>query len=219
MPAYVSRTGALEPTRHWSLDDDALICSAASDAPPRQVRRIVRIALRILLPWLRTSLHDRWPPRVAYRDIRSIRLRHDPTRFDRNRFRCDLRGPRGARISIFSTSYRGPGDFEDRSDRYSAFVLELVLRTQRANTQTPVHSGLSWSRYLLQHGLLLLSFAALVVMLAIAGVPAAGLIWIAGATLLAYAGVLWRSARRNAPRNLSLPPGSAAHSNAPRIPP
>jgi hypothetical protein len=212
---FSARRSALEPCLHWRLTHDALHCARDPEPAAPPMRRGLRLALRVLLPWLRTTLDDRWPEHVPLREITSIRARFDPTRFDRNRYRCDLRGPDGARISIFSTHYVRPGEFDDRGDRYAAFVSHLARRAQRARPSVKLTTGLPWPSYLLQHGVLLASLIALMTMLGTAGLPLFGLIWVKLAVIAAYLGVLLRYAWVNIPQDLTLPPDA----DRPRHPP
>jgi hypothetical protein len=142
---------------------------------------------------------------MPLREITSIRARFDPTRFALDRYRCDLVGEGGARISIFSTHYTGPGQFEDRGDRYARFVRALVLRTQRIRPSVKLTGGLAWPSFLFQHGLLLVALTALVTMLGIAGVPMFGAVWVKFVIILAYAGTVLRYAWVNRPSDMTLP--------------
>ncbi len=190
---FTARRSELEPCLCWRLTRDALICERG--AVPKS-----------LLSWTRGSSLDQWPPAIPLSDIVSIRLRFDPTRFASNRFRCDLQSGSGARISIFSTHYAGPGRFEDRADQYASFMRALIVRVQKLRPSVEMRGGVSWPAYLVQHGLLLLSLIALVAMLGIAGVPMFGQAWVKFAIVLTYIGLAVRYAWINIPRSLALPP-------------
>jgi hypothetical protein len=189
-PSFVARAGALEPCLRWRLTGDALLCE--------------RGAAPALARWLRVRRNP-WPERVPLREIASIRARFDPTRFAPDRYRCDLRGEDGARISIFSSHYAGPGQFQDHGEAYAVFVRALVLRTQRVHPSVKLAGGLSWPAFVLQHGLLLASLVALATMLGIAGFPLFASPWAKLAIILTYAGVALRYAWTNLPRDLTLP--------------
>jgi len=180
---YSARRNIREAEIGWQLSDDALICEAGPLA----------------------AVGEYWPKRVPYAEISAIRVRFDPTRFDTNRYRCDLRGPEGARYTLYSSSYAGFADFTDQGDSFSPFVRELMARVQRARPSAEVTTGLSWPAYLLQHGLVLIALLVLVTVLGIAGMPGFGSIWVKLALVVGYAGMLWRHARRNWPQDLSLP--------------
>jgi hypothetical protein len=207
-PRYCARRSVLEPQLAWRLSGDALLCErdGAPFTTPQRSRAMG--ILRVLLPVLLLLPRHGWPARMAYRDIIAIRVHYDPTRFDHKRYRCDLRGIGGARTALFSTSYTGPGSFEDRSDGFTPFVHELVLRVQHANPAARVATGLSWPTYILQHGLVLAALLGLVAMLGVAGIPAFGSFWVKLAIIACYGGMLWRYARRNRPKDLTLPPRS-----------
>lgn len=190
---FSARPGVLEPCLRWRLSGDELLCEREAT----HVR---------LLPGLRRSQHNRWPERIPLGRIESIRARFDPTRFALYRYRCDLVSDAGARISVFSSHYVGPGQFEDRGEEYAVFVQALVLRTQRIHPSVKLAGGLSWPSYLLQHGLLLVALVALMTMLGIAGAPMIGSGWAKLAVIFTYAGVALRYGWVNIPRDLTLPP-------------
>lgn len=184
---YKTRRSALEPCLRWQLTADALICEEDARGqhhpPSGQYARV-----------------------VLYTEIVAIRLSFVPTRVDTNRYRCDLLGPDGLRMSIVSTSYTGFASFEDRGEQYTSFVLELVRRAQSAHPSVKITTGLSWPAYILQHGLVLLALITLITMLGVAGVPALGSVFAKLAIILLYCGVLWRYAWSNLPRDV--PPAS-----------
>ncbi len=216
---FSARRSELEPCLHWRLTQEALLYERGPDPIATPLHGGIRLILRLMLPWLRTPLDDRWPERIPFHEITSIKARFDPTRFDPHRYRCDLRGQNGARISIFSTHYIGPGKFDDRGDEYKAFVSNLALRVQRSRPSVKLTTGLSWPSYLLQHGLLLVSLIALVMILGIAGFPPFGLIWVKLAIITTYAGVALRYVWVNFPKDLTLPPQQKADADAARHPP
>ena len=189
---FIARRSALEPCLRWRLTEDALLCERGP-APDTLLSRLLG------------SPADDWPERIRFEEIRSIRAYFDPTRFAANRYRCDLLSESGARTSIFSTHYAGPGRFDDRGDQYAAFVGNLVLRVQTNRPSVELNSGLPWPSYLLQHGLMLASLVALATVLGIAGVAMFEQFWVKLAIIFAYVGVALRSAWINAPRTSVLP--------------
>jgi hypothetical protein len=203
---YSARRNVLEPVLTWRLADDALACECEGRPFIASKRPLAISILLGLVSWLLIASSKAWPASVPYRDITMIRLRFDPTRFDGNRYRCDLRNGAGARTTIFSTSYAGPGSFEDRAAHYAPFIRVLVQRVQVARPSVKIASGISWPAYVLQHGLLLAALLALVTVLGVAGLPGFGSNWVKLAIIASYGGALWRYARRNWPRDLSLPP-------------
>ncbi|MFN3891915.1 MAG: hypothetical protein ACK4MV_16085 [Beijerinckiaceae bacterium] len=202
---YATRKSVLEPETIWRLTPGALVRERIGE-PPRSVwRTIVEVGYRVLFPWGGPLTSDGWPDRVPYEDISSLRVRFDPTRFDRSRERCDLVGPGGARVSLFSTRYVSFGSFEDTSDGYKPFINELTQRVLAARPETAVYSGLTWTSYIIQHGVLLLALLALASVLAMAGLPALGTVWAKIIITLSYVGTMWAYTRRNLPRKLNPP--------------
>jgi hypothetical protein len=204
---YVTRNSVLEGETTWRLTDDALVRELTGEPPSSVWRAIVRMGWRILFPWANAPGSDNWPERVPYANITSIRVRYDPTRFDRSRERCDLTGPDGARVSIFSTRYVSFGNFQDLSETYKPFINRLTQLVLTERPEAPVYSGLTWTSYIIQHGFLLLALVALASVLGMAGVPAFGGVWVKLLIALSYVGVLWAYAVRNRPRNLNPPEG------------
>ena len=206
---YATRKSVLEPETVWRLTADALVRERIGAPPSGIWSSVVRIGWRVLFPWGGPIGSDHWPERIAYDQIASIRVRFDPTRVDRVRERCDLIGPNRVKISLFSTRYKGFGDFTDQATTFKPFIHELTRRILAARPDTPVYSGLTWTSYLLQHGFLLLAVLGLASILGTAGVPAFGTIWIKILITVSYVGVLWAYANRNLPRRLN-PPGAPA---------
>ncbi|PWR22540.1 hypothetical protein [Zavarzinia aquatilis] len=151
-PRHSSRSGILEPTRHWSLTGDDLVMTEGSDGARPATRRAIGFALRLLAPFLHQRLLDRWPATVRFRDIRAIRLRFDPTRVDPDRWSCALDGPARTRVVIFSTSYKGLADFEDRGPAFWRFVRALTDRVTQANPAVRLATGLSRLAFAVQMG-------------------------------------------------------------------
>lgn len=203
---YSARRSILEPCLSWLLTDKALICER--DGIPYVIPEPPRIAviLRALIPWLSIRPAKSWPPRISYCDIATIRTRFDPTRFDRNRYRCDLRSTTGDRTTLFSTHYVDIASFKDQQESYAPFIRAMIMRVQISNPSAVITTGLSWPAYILQHGALLLTLFALLTMLGVVGVPGLGSGWIKLVILTSYGGILWRYARRNMPKNIALPP-------------
>jgi hypothetical protein len=200
---YRSRSSAFDPAILWRLTDDALVREVVGTPPSKRLRMAVAVLLRMVLPWMRSPLFDRWPDKVPYRDIESIRLTFDPTRFDRNRYRCELRGSAGARASIFSTSYVSLANFADQPEPYRVFMNSLIERVQRARPEIPILGGLSWLQFIGQFAFLFATLMLVVVVVFLAGLP--GLVAISAklAVLAGSLGLLWRYAYRNWPRTVT----------------
>lgn len=212
---FATRKSVLEPETVWRLTGDALVREQIGAPPSSFWGSVVRVGWRVLFPWSTPAGSDHWPNRIAYNQIVSIRVRFDPTRLDKVRERCDLIGSNRQKISLFSTRYAGFGDFEDQSATYKPFIDELTRRVLAVRPETPVYSGLSWTSYLFQHGLLLLAALALASILSVAGFPALGTVWIKILITISYIGVLWAYTKRNLPRRLNPPDGAGAKQASP----
>lgn len=133
--------------------------------------------------------------------VDEIRLTFDPTRFDRVRYRCGIRGRNALRESLVSTSYVSFGTFEDRGRGYAPFVREFVRRAARANPRCRFRAGARPLAYAVQHLFVLAILVLLAVLIAAtAGVPPAGLVLVKLAIVAAYVPLSLRHARRNWPR-------------------
>lgn len=203
---YATRKSVLEPETIWRLTPNALVRERLGSAPNKGWAKFIQIFWRILFPWADPIGGEKWPDSVPYDQITNIRVRFDPTRVDRTRERCDLTLVGGAHISLFSTRYVSFANFEDQTAAYKPFINELTRRVLAARPQTSVHSGLTWTSYLVQHGFLLAAILALASILGVAGFPAFGTIWAKILITLSYVGTLWGYARRNLPRKLNPPP-------------
>jgi hypothetical protein len=144
-PTYSARANALEYDATWRLGPDALVMTGgnagAADAA-------------FTFP---------------YREIAEVRLSFSPTRFDRGRYRCDIRMKSGARTAILSTHYAGIADFQDRAATYVPFVHGLIARVAAANPHCRFRAGKSPLVYWAEHLFLLAMFALLVIVLAAIG--------------------------------------------------
>ena len=135
--AYTTRKSVLTRETTWRLTPEALVRESHGEPLSSRWRTVIEILWRILFPWAGRLDDDSWPDVMPLDRIASIRTRFDPTRFDRTRERCDLRGSQGERVSLFSTRYLGVANFEDQSEAYAPFVAELTRRVMDA---TPPNS-------------------------------------------------------------------------------
>ncbi len=200
---FTTRKSVLEPETVWRLTADALVREQIGPPPSSFWASALRIGWRILFPWAKPLGSDRWPERVPYDQITSIRLRFDPTRVDRVRERCDLVGLNRQEVSLISTRYITFGDFRDETTTFRPFMDQLTRRVLATRPETPVYSGLKCSSYILQHAVLLIALLAFAGALGLAGVPALGTVWAKALIALSYVGVLFAYARRNWPRKLN----------------
>lgn len=138
--------------------------------------------------------------RVRYADIAEIRLSYDPTRFESDRYRCDLTTRSGARELIVSVSYVSPANFENRAATYVPFVRTLVRKVSNANPACRFVAGKKPRAYLAEHGFLLAMLLLLASTLYFTGVPVAGVVAIKLGLIAVYVPIMLRYTRVNRPR-------------------
>jgi len=138
--------------------------------------------------------------RIRFADIAEIRLSYDPTRFEANRYRCDLTTKSGARELIVSVSYVSPASFDDRAATYVPFVRALALNAQKANPGCRFVAGKKPLTYLVEHGFLLGMLLLLASTLYLTGVPVAGVLAIKLGLIAVYVPIMLRYTRVNRPR-------------------
>jgi hypothetical protein len=141
---------------------------------------------------------------VPYGDVEELRLRFDPVRFDRRRYRCDIRRKDGRRLTVRSTSYVSFGTFEDRGERYAPFVRALVARVAEAAPACRFRTGKPPVAYWLRHiaalaALMLLAAAVAVV----AELPPNFSAALKLGMIALYVPVAWRLAGRDLPRTFA----------------
>ena len=118
-PVYRCRRGAREQDAVWTLRPDGL--ERAEVGGPAQ--------------------------KMAYGEVKELRLLYEPARAAPHRFRCDLNSVAGHRVTLTSMSFVAPGAFEDRASSYVPFVRDLVQRVggaaPPANSTRDRHRGRS----------------------------------------------------------------------------
>ena len=135
--------------------------------------------------------------------IESVRLAYMPSRFDTQRYCCDIAGRGGKRMRVLSTSYVGPGQFESHAAEYRAAIL--ALHSALAGSGHPVQfgSGISGPRYALNIGCAVVAvpivLALLIGMGSAIGVPA----FLHLLVMLALLPFAWRWLRNNRPQRYS----------------
>lgn len=75
--------------------------------------------------------------RIAYRDVRRLRMSFKPANMQSQRFLTELWAEGGPKLSIVSSSWKGMFEQERLDKSYSAFVVELHRRLMQA--AAPVH--------------------------------------------------------------------------------
>jgi hypothetical protein len=79
--------------------------------------------------------------RVAYADVRQIRLLFRPVTMQVYRFITEIRTTRGPKLTLASTSWRSMVDHERLDARYRAFVNELHRRVAASGATVVYRSG------------------------------------------------------------------------------
>jgi hypothetical protein len=175
-PSYRSRRSVLEGETSWTLAPDAL----------------------------ERSDHGQLPLLLPYRDFMELRLSYDPTRFDTRRFRCDIAARGRGRITIMSTSYVSPGNFEDRGAHYTPFVRALVARVAPAAPNCRFRAGKRPWAYWAQHAFLLTILIMLGLVLALfSGFSVSGLVAVKLGIFAFYIPIAIGYARRNLPKSFT----------------
>lgn len=167
-----TRRSALEKEAAWILDSEGVERSAAGEGARR----------------------------VSYTDIAEIGLSYDPTRFETDRYRCDLVTKSRARELIVSVSYVSLGNFENRAATYVPFVRALALNTMKANRGCRFIAGKKPFVYFAEHGFLLAMLLLLVSVLYFTGVPVAGVVAIKLGLVAVYVPIMLRYTNVNRPR-------------------
>jgi hypothetical protein len=86
--------------------------------------------------------------RMAYAEVKELRLSVDSERTIPQRFRCDLHSAAGHRVTLVSKSFIAPNTYEDRASSYTPFVRELIRRIAVASPDCRFAAGQTpWSFY------------------------------------------------------------------------
>lgn len=132
---YRRRRNALSRAeREWRAERDALVTKGGS------------------------GRERRWP----WRDVISVRLRHDPARDRPWRYTFQLQFKQGHKVSLDNAHFVSTGVYEDRSAAYTAFALAALDRLHATNPKLRALSGETQKRYffLALTGLLVMGGAA-----------------------------------------------------------
>ena len=101
----------------------------------------------------------------GYADIASIRLSYKPSSMQSRRFRADLEGRDGGRITILSTTWQTVSLMAPQDHDYRAFMTELHQRMARSGSKAALIGGIGRTTY-----------AAALVMVTLLGIAMAGLL-------------------------------------------
>jgi len=143
----------------------------------------------------------RSPQRILLADIICVRLEFHPTRFETERYRCEIRTRQNKQWEFFNRSYEGVASFRDTSTEYAQFVRELHAALPRVNPGCQFVAGCTGARYWINVAAMV--FTALVLMALLAFLVMVGMHWIALLKMLliaAFTPVAIQWLRRNRPR-------------------
>jgi hypothetical protein len=126
----------------------------------------------------------------AWRDVTTVRLRHNPSRFNLQRHVFDIAFKNGVSWSIDNGHYAGFADFEDRSATYTPFVRAALARIAAEAPNAKVYTGSSLPSYLAQVALVAVAFIALVAVFLTIPVFETSDPWWIGLKLVIIAGLL-----------------------------
>ena len=140
--------------------------------------------------------------KMAYGEVKELRLLHDPVRAAPNRFRCDLNSVAGHRVTLVSKSFIAKGIYEDRASGYAPFVRELIRRVGAAAPDCKFYAGQTpWSFYG-GHALALIGVLVIAHLAArFGGLPPNAALVLKGVMVGAYAVLALRTAQRRRPRS------------------
>jgi hypothetical protein len=135
MTSYRKRENVFEKgEREWRVDPHALVLRTVEGA-------------EMAYPW---------------RDVTTVRLRHNPSRFNLQRHAFDVAFKNGIDWSIDNGHYAGFATFEDRTATYTPFVRAALARIAAEAPNAKVYMGSSLASYLAQVALVTVAFLALV---------------------------------------------------------
>lgn len=176
---YKRRNSWSRGDREWRIEDDALVAAMESG---RQLR----------LPW---------------REIVSVRLRHDPVRRRPWRYVFELQPKSGALVRIDNAHRCVEGVYEDQSEKFTPFVRAALARIAAANPKARALIGETGKRYSVLLLSALIGFVGLAVALTtlrspLDGLPYATLIKLG--IILLMVPIFWRWVVGAMPRGVAL---------------
>jgi hypothetical protein len=177
---YRRRRNALSGgERDWIVEDDALVSRGSSGGEKRY----------------------RW------KDFASVRLCHEPARFRPWRYVFELQPKQGRKIDLDNAHFVSRGEYEERSEAYTAFVRAALDRYEAVKPGAMVLIGETPKRYFFLLLLALLAFCALAYVLVAVRTPLdsvsyGGLIKLA--IVLLMLPVFWRWVIGSMPRGVAM---------------
>lgn len=146
---------------------------------------------------------------LPFERVTEVRLWFSPTRFDAQRFCCEIVGTPGISISFQSTTCEGLGQFVPQSTAYRALVKELHQRLAHQNPGVNYVTGVSGLRYAVNIGCMGIGLGGMVLAILTFGIVTLGPGAIIPLALIAfYLPRTWRWLRTNKRKNydpLSIP--------------
>lgn len=198
--AHSSRWSVFQREATWRLGGDALTREGGEPDAAPLFARVLRFLLRFILPWAVMKIEPGGPARFPYADIVELRLSFEPTRFDKERHRCDITMRDRTRATIWSTHYVSIGEFEDRAATYTPLARALVARIAAANPACVFRAGKRPLAYWAQLLFLLAMFSLLaLVILTFGSAGLSGLVWLKLAIIAAFIPLLLRYVHKNRP--------------------
>lgn len=177
MIQYAKRANAFEKgEQDWTVSPEALIWSRPG-------------AGTASLPW---------------REVVEVRLAFAPTRLKPARYLLSLTARGGRRWTVDNQHFAGIANFEDRSARFTPFVLGCVERVAALAPGARARLGASAGSYWAQLVFVTAMFALLVAILILLPTPLGAVVWIKAVIVIASLPLLARWVRRARPRRVSL---------------
>jgi hypothetical protein len=144
--------------------------------------------------------------RLAWSQVTEVRVAYAPTRAKFGRYLISLGARSGDRWTIDNQHFAGIGNFEDRSDRFTPFVLACIERIAALAPQATARIGSSAAAYWIQLIFVSAVFALLVAVILLAPGSLSWLILVKLGLIVAMLPVLIRWIGRARPRRVSLDP-------------
>lgn len=200
-PVHVGRANIFQHEATWRLAADALEHDGGEPADAPWWAHAACYFLRIIWPWRGIRIDPGGGARFPYPDITEVRLSFDPTRFDTERHRCDIRTADGKRGTLWSTHFAAVAEFEDRAATYTSLVRALVARVAAANPGCAFRAGTRplayWSGQLF---LLAMAILAIWVIAQVGGSALSEVTWAKIFVVLGLIPLAFNYARKNRPR-------------------
>lgn len=121
--------------------------------------------------------------KIEYKDIYSIRLLFAPSRVNKNQYVIEITDTKGILTKIKNIHFKGVANFEDKSNDYNNFVIELNKNIYKIKPNVIFITGINSGKYYFY--LILLGFSFLVLFASLLFMISFGIVWIAIAHILA----------------------------------